>query len=83
MAYCVNPSSLRASLRSMYRVGSNPLSSQANCVLNLDASKCVIGAAPLTPFIRFCHVEGTSLPSGVTAPNPVITTRLSSMIIRD
>src|SRR5690606_1092975 len=57
----------------------NPFTSQAKRVLNLDASKRVIGAAPLTPAIRFFQYSSTLLPKGVIAPRPVTTTRLSSI----
>jgi len=40
------------------------------------ASNAVIGPTPELPAIRFCHVVSRSLPRGVTAPNPVMTTRL-------
>src|SRR3989338_1098217 len=32
--------------------------------------------SPLRPANRACHIAGTSLPTGVTTPNPVTTTRL-------
>src|ERR1043165_553633 len=39
--YCEKTSILRASLRSRYSSGLKPFTSQANCVLNLEASKRV------------------------------------------
>src|SRR5262249_5007705 len=38
--------------------------------------KLVIGAAPLLPAIRLAQLVSMSLPSGVTPPRPVTTTRL-------
>jgi len=64
----------RACLRSIQSVGSKPFTSQAKVTAKALASKWVIGAAPERPAIRFSQVVGTSLPSGVTAPRPVITT---------
>ena len=39
-----------------------------------DVSNREIIPMPLVPFIMFCHMDETSLPMGVTAPNPVMTT---------
>ena len=47
--------------------------------LNFDASKWVIGAAPLTPFLIFSQVSATVLPTGVRAPKPVTTTLFNSI----
>src|SRR5690606_366565 len=79
IAYCTKGSTLRASLRSINSCGSNPFTSQANWVLNFAGSKCVRGAAPLTPLITASQYAATVLPSGVRAPNPVTTTLLSSI----
>ena len=38
--------------------------SQAKCVLNREASKLWIGAAPLTPLMRLFHVASRVLPTG-------------------
>jgi len=65
----------RACLWSIQVRGSNSFSSQAKVTGYSLASHCTIGAAPDFPAIRFCHDVSTSLPSGVTAPMPVITTR--------
>src|SRR5437868_7225547 len=35
---------------------------------------------PLTPFFRLCQKLSTSFPTGVMAPNPVITTRRSFIL---
>ena len=81
MAYCTKGSSFLASFLSMKSSGLKFFNSQANRVLNLDASKRVIGPAPLTPAIKLFQNSGTVLPSGVSAPNPVTTTLLSSIKI--
>src|SRR6185437_5274683 len=59
----------------MYAVGSNPFTSHAKRVASADASKRVIGAAPLTPRSRASQDSLTVLPTGVIAPIPVTTTR--------
>ena len=66
----------RACLCSIHCVGSKSFSSQAKWTGNSLASNCWISAAPDSPAIRFAHVVSTSLPSGVTIPSPVTTTRL-------
>src|SRR5688572_26096153 len=40
-----------------------------------EASKCVIGPAPLLPARMLVQVVSTSAPKGVTSPRPVTTTR--------
>jgi hypothetical protein len=68
---------MRRALRcSIHFVGSKSFSSQAKCTANLDGSKAVIGPAPLSPAISPDQKLSKSFPSGVTAPMPVITTRL-------
>src|SRR5260221_3081729 len=42
---------------------------------NSSASKRLITSTPLTPATRLDQVDGASLPTGVTAPSPVITAR--------
>ena len=56
--------------------GSKSLTSHAKCVLNKEASNLVIGPAPDLPASRFFQVSSVELPSGVSAPKPVTTTRL-------
>ena len=73
---CVNRSIRRASLRSRTSLGSKSLTSHAKCVLNKEASNLVIGPAPDLPASRFFQVSSAELPSGVSAPKPVTTTRL-------
>ena len=51
-AICAKRSSFLASLRSMNSVASKPFISQANLVLNFEASNCVIISAPDTPLIK-------------------------------
>src|SRR5260221_456613 len=79
IAYCVNGSIFRDSFRSMNFSGSKPLTSQANLVLNFVVSNFVIGAAPLFPFFNPSQYSLSVLPKAVSAPAPVITTRLKLM----
>ncbi len=66
----------RASLTPSTAAGSKPLTSAAMRVGSSDASNWVIAATPLVPARHASHVESTSLPSGLIAPIPVITTRV-------
>src|SRR6185503_3609442 len=59
----------------MYWIGSNPLTSQANRTPWRAASNLVIGAAPDRPARRPAQDSATVLPTGVTSPRPVTTTR--------
>ena len=76
MAYCEKRSYLRTSLRSKKSSKLYPFTSQANLVLNFSASKCVMGAAPLTPAFRLAKYSCMLLPSGLIVPIPVTTTLL-------
>ena len=62
----------------MYWSGSNPLTSQANRTDNFDGSNLLIGPAPGVPLSRADQVDSTSLPTGVTSPRPVTTTRCAT-----
>jgi hypothetical protein len=59
----------------MYFVGSKSLTWPPKVVLNPLASKEEIGPMPPFPATMLAHADGTSLPTGVTRPNPVTTTR--------
>src|SRR4029079_446372 len=59
----------------MYCSGSNPFTPQAKRTCWLEASNLVMGAAPDFPSRRPRQVESTSVPTGVTSPRPVTTTR--------
>ena len=72
---CAKRSIRRACLRSMNSVASKSFTSQAKCTEYPLESNWVISAAPERPAVRFSQLVSTSLPSGVTAPRPVITTR--------
>lgn len=48
-------------------------------VYSLESTR-VIGPTPDTPAKAFFHVDSTSLPRGVKAPNPVTTTRFYPLI---
>src|SRR3990170_6840135 len=58
----------------MYWTGSKPFTSQAKSTAKPSVSNCVIGPAPDAPAISAAQLDSTSLPSGVTAPRPVMTT---------
>jgi hypothetical protein len=42
-----------------------------------SAEKWVIGPTPLRPAQMAAQLDGTSAPHGLTAPNPVMTTRFT------
>ena len=71
---CAKRSIFRALRLSIQSVGSKSFSSQANFTGKSDASKSVIGPAPLSPAQRLFQKLSGSGPSGVTAPSPVTTT---------
>src|SRR4051794_30102060 len=78
---CAKRSMRRACLNSIHCAGSKSLTSQANLTGKSETSNCVIGPAPDSPASRASHVVATSLPSGVSAPRPVITTRLRPLTL--
>src|SRR5919112_3442259 len=59
----------------MYLSGSNPFTSQAKRTESFWGSNFVIGAAPGVPASSALQVDSTSVPTGVTSPRPVTTTR--------
>ena len=65
------------------RAGMRFFTSQANLLLKLVVSKCVMGAAPLLPANRLAHVSSGVLPTGVTAPRPVTTTLFNSIEMKN
>src|SRR6478736_1746096 len=79
-ANCAKRSYRRASFRSMYLSGSKPLTSQAKRTDSLCGSNLVIGAAPGVPARSAVQVESTSVPTGVTSPRPVTTTRCAKLL---
>src|SRR3989339_1848859 len=48
--------------------------SQERCTLYLDVSKDFISLAPFLPWMKDSQLCLTPIPTGVTNPNPVITT---------
>jgi hypothetical protein len=68
-------SSRRASFGSTYRDASKPLTSPKMRTANGAGSKRVVVLTPDLPAMRADQVVSRSLPSGVTAPMPVTTTR--------
>ncbi len=74
-ANCVKRSIRRASLRPISSSGLKSLTSAAMRASKRPASKAVIGATPDSPAIRRLQNSSRVLPTGVTAPSPVTTTR--------
>ena len=58
-----------------YGKGSKSFTSAAMDAGKVEASKRVMGPTPLAPLTMPDHVVGQSLPRGVTAPTPGMTTR--------
>ena len=79
MAYWMNRSTCLASREVIQRVGSQLLISPANLVAKFEASKWVIGPMPERPSMRPFQVSSVPMPTGVTRPTPVITTRRLDM----
>src|SRR5207249_8083522 len=61
---------------SRYLDRSKSLTRPAICTLYVSGSNVVMRPTPLLPATNDCHVESTSLPTGVTAPIPVTATRV-------
>ncbi|EAL13276.1 hypothetical protein protein [Bacillus cereus G9241] len=78
-AYCVKRSIRRASFLSIYFSTSKSLISAATFAGNSSGSILVSRPIPDTPFLMFSHAVSTSVPTGVTAPSPVITTLFFSI----
>src|SRR5215212_10636023 len=70
-------SSRRSSFGGASPAGSKPLTSAATRTGNPSASKARIQSMPLSPATAARHVSGAVFPTGVTAPSPVTTTRLT------
>src|SRR5690349_10050252 len=64
----------------MYLSGSKPFTSQANRTDSFCGSNLVMGAAPDVPARSALQVESTSVPTGVTSPRPVTTTRCAKLL---
>ena len=74
-ASCVVRSLRRISLRSMTRLASKSLISPAIRLVRRSGSNAAMCRTPDLPATSRSQNVGTSLPSGVTAPMPVTTTR--------
>src|SRR3954471_4016199 len=72
---CTSRLTLRISLGDIAAAGSKSLTSAAIDTGKLSASNARMKSTPLLPATRLDQVVGTSLPTGVTAPRPVITAR--------
>src|SRR5207244_10229173 len=66
---------LRASFFSIKSSGLKSLTSQANRTENFAVSNFWMSSAPLFPATSAAQVVSTELPTGVTSPRPVTTTR--------
>src|SRR4051794_28987452 len=64
----------------MYLSGSKPFTSQAKRTDSFCGSNFVIGAAPGVPASSAVQVDSTSVPTGVTSPRPVTTTRRAKLL---
>jgi len=62
-------------LAGMYRVTSKSLTSPAMCEFSADGSKRVMRPIPERPLTILSQAVATSLPTGLTMPRPVMTTR--------
>src|SRR5262245_751568 len=60
---------------------STPTTSAASCAGQLPASHCVIGATADRPLFTACQTASIVSPAPHTAPNPVITIRVSGCFI--
>src|SRR6266550_1706537 len=81
MTIWANRSIFRALRYSIHLVGSKSFSSHAKCTAYPEGSKAWIGAAPLSPAVKFFQKVSASFPSGVTAPTPVTTTRFLPFVL--
>src|SRR5581483_5835445 len=70
-------SSLRASFAETTSLGSKPLTSPATRTGRPSVSNVEIQPTPLSPAVAARQVDAASRPSGVTAPMPVIATRVT------
>jgi hypothetical protein len=70
-----NRSVRRASFVSRYVAGSKPSTSPATLTARSSVGNCVIPRTPLRPEVIPAQKSSTPIPTGVTAPMPVITTR--------
>jgi hypothetical protein len=68
-------SKCRASFAGIQSAASNPLTSPAMRVGNVELSKRVIAPMPERPATRLDQPVSTSLPTGEIRPSPVMTTR--------
>ena len=76
-AYCEKGSRCAASCLPRSAAASKSLTSAATLTLKASVSKWVMGPMPRRPATMPSHVSLAVLPSGVTAPMPVIATLCS------
>src|SRR6058998_2901509 len=72
----------RASFVSRYADGSNPSTSPATLTGRSSVGNCVIRRTPFRPEVIPFQKSSTPVPTGVTAPMPVTTTRGRWLIVR-
>src|SRR5512144_986901 len=65
----------RAPFAGMYSSTLKPFTSPANLQAKFDASNLVMLAMPVRPASRLAQPSATVLPTGLTSPSPVTTTR--------
>jgi hypothetical protein len=65
----------------MYRFASKSFTSHAICTRKSLASNRVIGPTPLTALVQFSQLSFAVRPNGLTAPIPVIATRLIAFMV--
>ncbi len=81
-AICEKRAMRCAALRSMYRVGSNPCTSQANFVVSFSvAYDPSTRRAVLRPSMSPSQYSSRDLPRGFTVPIPVTTTRTRPFLV--
>src|SRR3989337_3373145 len=79
IAYWTNRSVLRISFGSIQAAGSKSRTSPASLTGRSDASNRSIGAMPWRPEVSPAQNSSTPVPTGVTGPMPVTTTRSPMM----
>src|SRR5678815_252236 len=67
----------------MYWRGSKPFTSHAKRTDSREGSNLVMGPAPERPARRALQVDSVSVPTGVTSPMPVTTTRRANDLLPD
>src|SRR5579862_650628 len=77
---CTKRSDRRVSFGGIQSAELNPFTSAAKRVVSCDAWNLVMGATPLTPFVRLSQAAAMPIPTGETIPSPVTTTLRFDMV---